>query len=233
MYVKVKKVTRYLAFFVTTFAISLLILSLTLQKGSSNSPQTACSTQNFTGIYNSKANLAFYNGKSITPPSEVKSDLATNSNLNVLGAETSSNKWIEIFLATQTIKAWDGGNLFLESKVSSGLPWFPTPKGEFHIWAKMRYVEMKGGVGALAYDLPNVPFTMFFEGSGIAPWQGYGLHGTYWHNDFGNPHSHGCVNLPTPIAEKLYYWTTPSLADGQNFVRATSDNPGTRIVVHD
>lgn len=41
------------------------------------------------------------------------------------------------------------------------------------------------------YDLPNVPYTMYF-------YQGYGLHGTYWHNNFGTPMSHGCVNMPTP-----------------------------------
>ena len=49
------------------------------------------------------------------------------------------------------------------------------------------------------YFLPAVPFTMYF-------YQGYGIHGTYWHNAFGRPMSHGCVNLPTPEAEWFFNW---------------------------
>lgn len=49
------------------------------------------------------------------------------------------------------------------------------------------------------YRLPHVPYVMYF-------YKGYALHGTYWHNNFGRPMSHGCVNLPTPIAEQLYHW---------------------------
>ena len=91
---------------------------------------------------------------------------------------------------------------------------------------------MKGGEGRYAYNLPNVPYTMFFENDKVPSWRGYGLHGTYWHSDFGKVHSHGCVNLPTPIAEKLYFWTTPVLGD-KSFIRSTSDNVGTRVVIHE
>jgi lipoprotein-anchoring transpeptidase ErfK/SrfK len=49
------------------------------------------------------------------------------------------------------------------------------------------------------YDLHNVPYTMYF-------YKGYGLHGTYWHNNFGTPMSHGCVNMPTEEAKWAYYW---------------------------
>jgi len=76
------------------------------------------------------------------------------------------------------------------------------------------------------YYLPNVPYTMFF-------YKGFGLHGTYWHNNFGVPMSHGCVNLPTLMAEKLFYWTEPQLPVGKNLVLASKDNPGTRIVIHE
>ena len=54
----------------------------------------------------------------------------------------------------------------------------------------------------------------------------------YWHSDFGRPKSHGCINTPTTIAEKLFYWTDPQLPDGKNLVHSTPDNPGTRVVVH-
>ena len=93
---------------------------------------------------------------------------------------------------------------------------------------------MKGGKPGTKtyYNLPNVPYTMFFENDKVPSWRGYGLHGTYWHSDFGKVHSHGCVNLPTPIAEKLYFWTTPVLGD-KSFIRSTSDNVGTRVVIHE
>ena len=85
----------------------------------------------------------------------------------------------------------------------------------------------EGGVKGTGtyYYLPNVPYTMFF-------YQGFGLHGTYWHNNFGQPMSHGCVNLSIPNAEKLFYWAEPSVGTDQNSVRASSDNPGTRVLVH-
>jgi lipoprotein-anchoring transpeptidase ErfK/SrfK len=92
---------------------------------------------------------------------------------------------------------------------------------------------MEVGQGKYYYNLPNVPYVMFFENSQVPGYRGYGLHGTYWHNDFGKVHSHGCVNLPTPIAEKLYYWTDPQMPAGKSFMRSDRENPGTRIVIHD
>ena len=60
---------------------------------------------------------------------------------------------------------------------------------------------MAGGYGADAYDLANVPYVMYFH-------EGYGLHGTYWHNNFGTPMSHGCVNLSTGDAGWFYNWAS-------------------------
>ena len=142
-------------------------------------------------------------------------------------------KWIEIDLSEQKIKAWDGDNLFLESLVSTGLPWYPTPQGEYKIWIKLRATKMEGGEGKYYYNLPNVPFVMFFENEKVPGWRGYGLHGTYWHNDFGRVRSHGCVNLPTSVAQQLYYWTDPQIADGKWMITANGENPGTRIVIHE
>ena len=75
------------------------------------------------------------------------------------------------------------------------------------------------------YYLPDVPYTMYFYG-------GYGLHGTYWHNNFGQPMSHGCVNLETGNAQKLFEWAEPVVPPGQTQVTASADNPGTLVVVH-
>ncbi len=163
---------------------------------------------------------------------EVPLDALKDEKQYVLGAN-NENRWIEVDLSEQRLKAWEGDHLFLETLVSTGLPGTPTPKGEFRIWTKLRATRMKGGTGRYAYNLPNVPYTMFFEGSGIPGYKGYGLHGTYWHNDFGRVHSHGCVNLPTEIAKQLYYWVGPELPEGKSSVRATAENLGTRIIIHE
>jgi len=75
------------------------------------------------------------------------------------------------------------------------------------------------------YRLPNVPHVMFF-------YKAYALHGTYWHNNFGQPMSHGCVNLRTEDARWLYEWSGPAVPPSKNYVRASDENPGTLVVVH-
>lgn len=189
-----------------------------------------CQTEDLSGNFDHSPTAAFFEGKEIFKPLYAWD---VNQNVNVLGVTTPSNRWIEIDLSEQKLKAWDGETLYLETSIASGLPHTPTPTGEFNIWGKFRYVRMDGGVGRYYYNLPNVPFVMFFENSEVPGFKGYGLHGTYWHNSFGTPRSHGCVNLPTSVAEKLYYWTTPVLPDGIRSVRASEDNPGTKIVIHE
>lgn len=190
--------------------------------------QSINNIEGFSGEYNKGVKTGFLWGEEFNSIPEVK-----DAKVTVLGASDHGQKWIEVDLSEQKLKAWDGGNLYLETLVATGLPWWPTPKGEFRIWTKLRYVRMNGGEGKYAYDLPNVPYTMFFENDEVPSWRGFGLHGTYWHNNFGTPRSHGCVNLPTPIAEKLYYWVTPELPQGKSSVMATEKNPGTRIVIHE
>ena len=63
-------------------------------------------------------------------------------------------------------------------------------------------------------------------------YQGYGIHGAYWHNNFGHPMSHGCINMSIPDAQTVYYWANPILADGKSSAQSTTDNPGTRVVIH-
>lgn len=190
-----------------------------------------CTATDLSGLVNPSENLAHIDGQDLSIPLDhLAQDLASNY---VLGVASPEERWIEVDLSEQKLKAWDGSNLFLETSVSSGLPGTPTPVGTFRVWMKLKATKMEGGVGRLYYYLPNVPYVMFFEGEGIPNWKGYGLHGTYWHNDFGTRRSHGCVNLPTPIAKELFYWITPSLPDGASMVRSSAENPGTRIVIHD
>jgi lipoprotein-anchoring transpeptidase ErfK/SrfK len=68
-------------------------------------------------------------------------------------------------------------------------------KGRFKIYAKYKTTRMSGP----GYNIPNVPWTMYFHGS-------YAIHGAYWHNNFGTPMSHGCVNMKTAQARRLFQW---------------------------
>ena len=126
--------------------------------------------------------------------------IETNNNQNILGAE--SDRWIEINLSQQRLYGWEGGNQVFNFLVSTGL-WGRTPTGDFKIWIKLAKTTMSGGSKALGtyYYLPNVPCTMYF-------YKGYGIHGTYWHNNFGHPMSHGCVNMKTDEACTLFSWAS-------------------------
>ena len=131
-------------------------------------------------------------------------------------------KWIEVNLTAQQVIAWEGDMPVFSFKSSTGLPNTPTVTGEYHIYWKLEKALMTGP----GYYLPEVPYTMYFYG-------GYALHGTYWHDNFGQPMSHGCVNLESGNAEKLFEWAGPVVPPGQTQVTASADNPGTLVVVHE
>ena len=97
--------------------------------------------------------------------------------------------WIEVDLSTQQLMAYKGDKLLETFTVSTGTWATPTVTGEYQIYVKYEYTNMAGP----GYYLPDVPYTMYFYG-------GYGIHGTYWHNNFGTPMSHGCVNMLTSEA---------------------------------
>ncbi len=102
-------------------------------------------------------------------------------------------RWVDIDLSQQTLRAWNGGELILETEISSGLANTPTPVGLFRVW-HMNPSQTMSGPG---YSLDNVKHNMYF-------FSGYAMHGAYWHNNFGNPMSHGCVNMREQDAELLY-----------------------------
>lgn len=109
--------------------------------------------------------------------------------------ESESGKWIEIDLSEQRIFAHEGQRTVLKARVSTGISRYPTIRGRFKIYVKYRSTRMRGP----GYDLPNVPWTMFFRGD-------YAIHGAYWHNSFGRPMSHGCVNMKPAEAKWLFNW---------------------------
>ena len=109
------------------------------------------------------------------------------------GLSGVSGHWFDVDLTHQMLYAYDGNTLVNSFLVSTGTWQYPTVTGQYHIYVKYRYTDMSGP----GYYLPNVPFTMYF-------YQGYALHGTYWHHNFGHQMSHGCVNLSIPDSEWVY-----------------------------
>ncbi len=140
------------------------------------------------------ANL-IYVGQQLRIPGAQQPVAAAQATGQLAAADTPGEKWIEVDLSDQTLTAYAGGTPVYSAVVSTGLPGTPTVTGEYRIYAKYRSAPMSGP----GYYLPNVPYIMYF-------YRGYALHGTYWHNNFGQPMSHGCVNLRTSDAEWLYNW---------------------------
>ena len=129
----------------------------------------------------------------------------------VLGdTSESGEKRIEIDLSDQRLYMKENDKTVADFSISTG-KWAPTPTGSWRIWTKLRYTTMQGGSKALGtyYNLPNVPYVMYYH-------QGYGIHGAYWHNNFGQPMSHGCTNMRPEEAGIVFAWA----------------DVGTKVVVH-
>jgi len=134
-----------------------------------------------------------------TPTAEyvAQPTVAAASSVSVPAAATGSGEhWIDVNLSEQRLYAYEGDTLVNSFIVSTGTWQTPTVTGSYKIWIKLRSAAMSGP----GYYLPDVPYVMYF-------YKGYGLHGTYWHNNFGTPMSHGCVNLSIPDAEWVYNFT--------------------------
>ena len=205
--------------------MALVVLNISLKSFNTKTVSVGCSPLSVSGEFDPTSTVAFWQNQTVFPP-RAMADTLSASQKTVLSAKIPNDKWLEVDLKKQVLTAHDGDTIFIETPISSGL-YDSTPPGEYHIWYKIRSTLMEGGskLNRTYYYLPNVPYAMFFYGD-------YGIHGTYWHNNFGTPMSHGCVNTPTVIAEKLFYWTDPQLPDKKNMVRASEDNPGTRVVIH-
>jgi hypothetical protein len=199
---------------------------------SGDTTTSCCDVNNLSkGDFDESANFAMFNGQVIDYPKNSLAQAIKNTTLNdmrVLGTTNAAGeeKWIDVSLSEQKLRAYEGSRVVREFLISSG-KWAPTPKGDFRIWYKTRSQAMKGGSKELGtyYYLPNVPHNMFF-------YKGYAVHGAYWHNNFGNPMSHGCVNSPLAEVAELFEWAGPVVPPGVNALRASVDNPGTRVYVH-
>ncbi len=144
------------------------------------------------------------------------------------------DKRIEIKLSAQSLTAYEGDEVVLTARVSTGAVFssadgasrdYRTPKGTFHVLRKRASRHMQGGTPGVDYfDLPGIPWVTYFTWSGVA------LHGTYWHNDYGRPRSHGCVNMTPEQTRWLFLWTEPAVPAGEEVLDAETET-GTPIHV--
>ncbi|WP_307861072.1 L,D-transpeptidase family protein [Microbacterium sp. SD291] len=112
---------------------------------------------------------------------------------------------IEVDLGSQTATLFENESVVNSWRISSGKAATPTDQGHFRVYAHLREQDMKSREpdGSIT-ETPNVPWVTYFNGD-------EGFHGTYWHNDFGNPRSHGCVNMPIDVARFVYEWAPVGL----------------------
>lgn len=110
-----------------------------------------------------------------------------------------AERWIDVNLYTQTLVAYEGDTPVFDSLISSGLWNTPTVTGQYRTNMKYESQDMNGYAIGYDYYLQDVPYVMYF-------FEDYAIHGAYWHNSFGSPMSHGCVNMNPADAGWLYNW---------------------------
>jgi len=143
------------------------------------------------------------------------------------------NKRMEVSLREQRIDCYEGDRLVHSALMSSGAGGFPTPAGEWSVVYKQPARHMYSGDGSEAsggdaesdfFDLPGVPFNVFFTTLGHA------IHGTWWHGDYGRPRSHGCLNVTPQDARWIWRWVEPASLYTVS-AAGSSKEPGTPVIV--
>jgi len=155
--------------------------------------------------------------------------LLTPDELTPLSPNISeADKRIEVRLSDQMVLAYEQNNLVYATRAATGgrlrSGTYTTPDGDFMTFHKRPTRHMAAGdIAASGFDLPGVPWVTYITQSGIS------FHGTYWHNDFGHPRSHGCINLTPQAAKWLFRWTLPSVPIDKEFVYGVT---GTQVQIN-
>jgi hypothetical protein len=137
-------------------------------------------------------------------------------------------KRVEVRLDEQMVLAYEKESLVFATRAATGgrlrSGTYTTPSGDFLTFHKRPTRHMSAGdIAASGFDLPGVPWVLYITKSGIS------FHGTYWHNDYGHPRSHGCINLTPQAAKWLYRWTIPTVPPDKPLAYGYI---GTRVDIH-
>jgi hypothetical protein len=159
-------------------------------------------------------------------------DVAVVSLPKVPSDIVKDERWVDVDLSSQALVAFEGDKPVYATIVSTGRhnadpeKDHRTVEGSFRIREKHVTVTMDDdGASDGTYRIEDVPWVMYFEKS-------FALHGAFWHSSFGRERSHGCVNLTPHDARHVFGWASPQLPEGWHGVKATKENPGTRVIVH-
>jgi hypothetical protein len=145
-----------------------------------------------------------------------------------------NEKKILVDVTYQTLSCFEGNNEVYFCRISSGQKFdstgavsneLATPIGDLSAWWKIISKNMTAGSEQAGYSTPAVPWCTFISGEGVA------IHGAFWHNDFGERRSHGCVNVTPEDAKWIFRWTTPSISPVQSEQRLTFPDHGTMVTV--
>ena len=139
----------------------------------------------------------------------------------------NEEKFVEVNLTNQLVMAYEQNRLVYATRVSTGgrlrSGTYTTPVGDYLTYHKRPTRHMaRGDLASSGFDLPGVPWVIYIKENGTS------FHGTYWHNDYGRPRSHGCINMTPQAAKWLYRWTTPSVPLGKELVYG---RVGTRVEI--
>ncbi len=126
----------------------------------------------------------------------------------------NGEKWLDVNVTKQTLVAYEGTTPVYATLVSSGEAGLGDPahstatkRGIFRIHTKHISTTMASDEVGEEFELRDVPYVQYFE-------DGYALHGAYWHDRFGVPKSHGCINLAPEDARRLFFFTEPEVPPG-------------------
>jgi len=140
----------------------------------------------------------------------------------------NGERWIDVNITKQTLVAYDGETPVYATLVSTGEDGLSegkksTKKGIFRIHTKYVTTTMDSDAVGEEFELRDVPYVQYFE-------EGFALHAAYWHDIFGQPKSHGCINLAPEDARRLFYWTEPQVPP--RWHGAAKSLTGTVIFIH-
>src|SRR5688572_7693550 len=145
-----------------------------------------------------------------------------------------NEKRIVADITYQTLSCFEGNNEVFFCRMSSGAEFnasgqavdnWATPTGDLNTHWKIISLNMSGGGSAAGYSTPGVPWSTVIHGDGIA------IHGAFWHNDFGERRSHGCLNVRPEDAKYIFRWSTPYISLAQCEQRLSWPEHGTTVSV--
>jgi lipoprotein-anchoring transpeptidase ErfK/SrfK len=145
------------------------------------------------------------------------------------GWANDGEKWLDVNVSKQVLMAYEGTTPVYATLVSTGEAGLADPKttrstarGIFRIHTKYITATMDSKVVGEEFELRDVPYVQYFH-------EGYALHAAYWHDVFGQPKSHGCINLAPEDARRIFFWTEPNVPAGWH---GASKGKGTVVFVH-